>query len=48
GGKTTPEELSTLPVRFVQALTQTNKIKARRIEERCRILFPTAFGLFNV
>ncbi|XP_071519262.1 glycine receptor subunit alpha-2-like [Panulirus ornatus] len=48
GGKTTPEELRTLPVQFVQALTQTNKMKARKIDEWCRVLFPTAFGFFNV
>ncbi|XP_069157420.1 glycine receptor subunit alpha-2 isoform X3 [Procambarus clarkii] len=48
GGKGTPEELTTLPVQFVQALTQTNKMKARRIDEWCRILFPVVFGLFNV
>ncbi|XP_069955460.1 glycine receptor subunit beta-type 4 [Cherax quadricarinatus] len=48
GGKGVPEELTTLPVQFVQALTQTNKIKARNIDEWCRIIFPVAFGFFNV
>ncbi|CAL4122852.1 unnamed protein product, partial [Meganyctiphanes norvegica] len=48
GSKPNPDELSAFPVQFVQALTHTNKMKARNIDEWCRIVFPIIFGLFNV
>ncbi|XP_076068275.1 glycine receptor subunit beta-type 4-like [Oratosquilla oratoria] len=48
GNKPAPEELSALPVQFVKALTQTNKVRARKIDEWCRVIFPLSFGIFNV
>ncbi|XP_042857943.1 glycine receptor subunit alphaZ1-like isoform X2 [Penaeus japonicus] len=33
---------------FARALKQTNKIRARQIDEYCRGIFPLFFGLFNI
>ncbi|XP_069178260.1 glycine receptor subunit alpha-2 [Procambarus clarkii] len=42
------EDTSHMTAQFVRAIKQSNKIKARQIDEYCRGLFPLLFGLFNI
>ncbi|XP_071537922.1 glycine receptor subunit alpha-2-like isoform X2 [Panulirus ornatus] len=50
--KSTPspghEDSAVMTAQFVRAIKQSNKIKARQIDEYCRGLFPLLFGLFNI
>ncbi|XP_076068277.1 glycine receptor subunit alpha-2-like isoform X2 [Oratosquilla oratoria] len=46
---TTPQEdVALLTTHFVKALKHSNKIKARKIDEYSRGIFPLLFGCFNV
>lgn len=38
----------TMTAQFVRAFKQSNKIKARQIDEYCRGVFPLLFSLFNI
>ncbi|KAK8725138.1 hypothetical protein OTU49_010714, partial [Cherax quadricarinatus] len=42
------EDSTHVTAQFVRAIKQSNKIKARQIDEYCRGLFPLLFGVFNV
>ncbi|XP_042872333.1 glycine receptor subunit alpha-2-like [Penaeus japonicus] len=48
GASEVKHEDPTMTAHFVRAFKQSNKIKARQIDEYCRGVFPLLFSLFNI
>ncbi|KAK8373728.1 hypothetical protein O3P69_012643 [Scylla paramamosain] len=48
GSSPCQEDPAQVTAQIVRAFKQSNKIKARQIDEYCRGLFPLLFGLFNI
>ncbi|XP_064077530.1 glycine receptor subunit alpha-2-like isoform X2 [Macrobrachium nipponense] len=48
GSPSGPDDPAAVTAHFVRVFKQSNKIRARQIDEYCRGLFPLFFGLFNI
>lgn len=48
GSSPCQDDPAQVTAQIVRAFKQSNKIKARQIDEYCRGLFPLLFGLFNI